>query len=45
MAMVMPWRKFTYAAAKTLAGYHWLRSLCKGLVVNPYYSPKKCLRG
>ena len=35
----------TRLAAETLAGYYWLGSLCKGLVVNPYHSPKEVFKG
>ena len=35
----------THLAAETLAGYYWLESLCKGLVVNPYHSPKEVFKG
>ena len=35
----------TRLAAETLAGYYWLGSLCKGLVVNPCHSPKEVFKG
>ena len=37
-------RGCTRLAAETSAGYYWLESLCKGLVVNPCHSPRKCSR-
>jgi len=35
----------TRLAAETLAGYYWLESLCKGLVVNSCHSPKEVFKG
>ena len=35
----------THQDAETSAGYCWLESLCKGLVVNPCHSPKKVFKG
>ena len=40
-----PWGRYTRLAAKILAGYYLLESFCKGLVVNPFHSPRKYLRG
>ena len=45
LVLVTPWGRFTPAAAETLAGYYWLGSLCKGLVVNLCHSPKEVFKG
>ena len=45
LVLITPWGRFTHAAAETLAGYYWLGSLCKGLVVNPCHSPKEVFKG
>ena len=36
--------RFTHVAAEILAGYYWLESLCKDLIVNICHSPWKSLR-